>query len=111
MTVLHLLNSPQIAAAAVLRQSISLQTVTISLSPHVTLQCQCYRPKGELRVRLKARTMTTRTVAPGWAIWKRAEHSHLLTLPQHNESVQVRRGEEDRVLQKEITDERTDVKE
>lgn len=92
MIVLHLLDSPQTPTVTQLRQSISWRTLTISLSPHVTPQCQCYRPMGGLRVSLKARTMTSHTVAPG--NMEGAEHSHLLTLPQHNKSVQVRRGEE-----------------
>lgn len=92
MTLLHLLISPQTAAATVLRQSISLRTLTISLGPHVTPRCYCYRPMGGLQVGLKARSMTSHTVTLG--IMEGPEHCHLLTPPRHNESVQVRRGEE-----------------
>lgn len=41
MIALRLLNSPMTVTATVLRESISLKTLTISLCPHVT--CQCYR--------------------------------------------------------------------
>lgn len=65
MTVLQLLKSPQTDSATGLRNSISLQTLAVSLSPHVTPQCQCYRPMGGLRVRLKPRSMTSHTVVAG----------------------------------------------
>lgn len=93
MVVIHLLNSPQTASATVLRQFISLRTLTISFSPHVAPQCQSFIPMGGLWVSLKARSMTSHTVVP--SNMEGAEHSHLLTSPQHNESIQVRREEGD----------------
>lgn len=51
-TVLCLLSSQKTSRKSVLRQSIRLQTLTMSLIPDVTPRCQYYRPMGGLAFQL-----------------------------------------------------------
>lgn len=86
MTVLHLLNSPKAVAALTVHQF--ADTDYISQSPHDSSR-SVLQSDGKAVSQVKSQINDQSHRSGGQC----GEGSHLITLSQHDESVQVKRGE------------------